>query len=171
MSTQVTPVTPVTPASGKSDAERIRTRTPRGRPRGSRASKPITPAVAPEEREFWGRQVQGFWNNLAVARGYAQIPDSQVGAIGEPAALTAAKYLKDAKDEHPEYLLLFVLTPYIMGAVRIEWERWTTSRAARDTDAGGERSRLRSEGKREEQPRPQPLATKPLPGSSGRSEP
>ena len=134
--------------TGRSDAERVR-RVTGGKRRGRRAAAPDMPLTTAEEREFWGRQVQSFWNNLASARGYSAIPDQQILAIGEPAALTAKKYLKDAQEEHPEYLLLFVLTPYIMGAIRVEWERWTRTRQAGGSDAGRERGGTRVEGQRE----------------------
>lgn len=159
----VTPVTPVTPASGgKDDAARIRARTPGARPRRAKKITEAAPLTTPEEREFWGRQMQSFWNGLADARAYPRIPDEQVTAVGEPAALTAKKYLKDAQEEHPEYLLLFVLTPYLMGAIRVEWERWTARRPSGDSDGGRERGRLRPERQRQDEPRPEPTVTRPL---------
>lgn len=165
------PVAPKSPESpGRTDAERVRRSTgdaPKRRGRKPKAPPVEIPLTQPEEREFWGRQMQGFWNGIASARGYTPIPDEQVNAIGEPAALTAKKYLKDAQEEHPEYLLLFVLTPYIMGAIRVEWERWTRrSRAASGADAGGQRGRVRAEGQREDDAGADPTATTPftLPG-------
>ncbi len=158
MSTQLETVSP--PSRGATDAARIRTRaTGEPKRRGRKPAAAPTPVTTSEEREFWGRQVQGFWNNLAEARGYKPIPDSHVAAIGEPAALTATKYLKDAQTEHPEYLLLFVLTPYLMGAIRIEWERWTRARAVLDEGTGAERGGVRDQGNGEKQPRAREAAT------------
>ncbi len=144
------PVASPVSSGGKADAERVRQAS--GSPRRRRRSKPEAemPLTTTEEKEFWGRQVQGFWNGIASARKYPLIPDEQVNAIGEPAALTAKKYLKDAQENHPEYLLLFMLTPYIMGAIRVEWERWTAIRQAGSADPGRERSRVRTEGQRED---------------------
>lgn len=122
--------------------------------------EPVLPTVTPEEKEFWGRQIQMIFHEVAAVRGPQwEMPDATAQAVGEPAALTAKKYLPEGTmQQRPELVLLLVLTPFFISALKVEYGLYRARRDAEAESAGAptatparlERRDLRPQGIRED---------------------
>ena len=103
-----------------------------------RKQEPILPMVTPEEKEFWGRQIQMIFHEVAAVRGpHWEMRDEMATAVGEPAALTAKKYLPEGTmQQRPELVLLLVLTPFLISALKVEYVAYRARREAEAASAG-----------------------------------
>lgn len=139
----------VTP--GQADAERVKRA--RERPRRSTSGRRAHPAaedpgqaadpqLLEQQARDMGEEVRTYWNKIAEARGYEQIPDRAVLKVGTPAAAVAQKYgLASAIMRWPELALLLALVPYLWSAIRIELRRRQEGkRTTKPVDRSGARA-------------------------------
>ncbi len=128
---------------GQRDAERARKGADRGpqRPPTSRRrpGRPVNPPAAassPEELEAAakerGAQIARFWNRIAGARHWKKMSTEDAADLGAADLAIEAKRGVGVTTwgyRFPELLLAAMLLPYLLHALRSEWQRFQRARA------------------------------------------